>query len=298
MADYDERAMSRLPGGLLEGRYYVEEYLGSSGECDLFRGFDDVLSQQVVIKALKDEHVGDPEAIDRLRLESLSHRCEGRRVLDTGGDADRFFVVLGEEISQDQADREHQAMEQPREAREREAPAPLEKTPWACRVDRCKGGGSKSFPLMMSSGWMRTYLCPKHWTEYRARAFEERRQEGRATRSRWKTTAMARSVELPLPSRVWTPAEWEVIRYGFIPIAMEYKWFLYVEDMTLHVHRSWTGYEVYRARFAENANGFMIIELAMNGEFYGKRAADQSWDPAEATHTLVTTIIDEQVLLL
>jgi len=30
---------------------------------------------------------------------------------------------------------------------------------------------------------------------------------------------------------------------------MEDKWFVFEEDGTLHLHRSWTGIEVYRIRF-------------------------------------------------
>jgi hypothetical protein len=49
--------------------------------------------------------------------------------------------------------------------------------------------------------------------------------------------------------------EMERIRFGFAPPDMDYKWFMYYDAGTLHIHRSWTGVCVYRVEFAEEAGG-------------------------------------------
>lgn len=50
--------------------------------------------------------------------------------------------------------------------------------------------------------------------------------------------------------RTVTPAEMARIARGFIPTVQEQKWFAYLEDGTLHLHRSWTGLAIYRLHFA------------------------------------------------
>jgi hypothetical protein len=41
--------------------------------------------------------------------------------------------------------------------------------------------------------------------------------------------------------RAFTQHEYAQIARGLIPEEMEDKWFIYLEDMTLYVHRNWTG---------------------------------------------------------
>ncbi len=40
----------------------------------------------------------------------------------------------------------------------------------------------------------------------------------------------------------FTEAQMANIRLGFIPVAMEQKWFACFADSALHIYRSWTGF--------------------------------------------------------
>lgn len=71
----------------------------------------------------------------------------------------------------------------------------------------------------------------------------------------WKREEMsARKRKLALDLE-YTPAQFARIRLGLLPEQMEDKWFLYFEGDTLHMHRSWTGYENYRVRFVPTIDG-------------------------------------------
>jgi 8-oxo-dGTP pyrophosphatase MutT (NUDIX family) len=71
-----------------------------------------------------------------------------------------------------------------------------------------------------------------------------------ARREDWQTRLLpARRAQLAF-AREFGPAEMARIARGFIPTVQEQKWFAYFEDGTLHLHRSWTGFAVYRVRFA------------------------------------------------
>ncbi|MFZ1039972.1 MAG: hypothetical protein WCA79_07110 [Anaerolineales bacterium] len=43
--------------------------------------------------------------------------------------------------------------------------------------------------------------------------------------------------------------EFEKITRGIVPHQMEDKWFIFLEDMQLNFHRSWTGQCIYQIKF-------------------------------------------------
>lgn len=46
--------------------------------------------------------------------------------------------------------------------------------------------------------------------------------------------------------RIFTSVEIERLRVGLIPRVMEDKWFIYCDNHTLNIHRSWTGFHIYK----------------------------------------------------
>lgn len=55
-------------------------------------------------------------------------------------------------------------------------------------------------------------------------------------------------VEIPF-TRAFSEVEFLQISDGFIPQDMEDKWFIYLEENTLFLYRSWTGYCIYVLEF-------------------------------------------------
>ena len=64
------------------------------------------------------------------------------------------------------------------------------------------------------------------------------------------------------------------LRLGFIPPEMEYKWFIYFDDNTLHVHRSWSGYKMAEVYFAQDEHGWVAtaMRLALDRKQFGGTA--------------------------
>lgn len=87
----------------------------------------------------------------------------------------------------------------------------------------------------------------------------------RATRQSWSDlkTLPAQHSRLSL-QRAFTEQEYERIRLGFIPQAMEDKWFMFTEDDTLYVHRSWTGYCIYQLRFRKEGSKYVVAGAFAN----------------------------------
>ncbi|NTU81843.1 MAG: NUDIX domain-containing protein [Chloroflexales bacterium] len=85
-----------------------------------------------------------------------------------------------------------------------------------------------------------------------------------ATRADWKTAPMPEQRAVLAIERVYTPAELARIRRGSVPRAMEDKWFAFVEGDTLHLHRSWTGCQIYAVTFAARDDGSFIARAEAN----------------------------------
>ncbi len=52
-----------------------------------------------------------------------------------------------------------------------------------------------------------------------------------------------------LPARGWTAEQWSRLRLGHRAESMDEKWHVFAEGDTLHLHRSWTGYQAFEATF-------------------------------------------------
>jgi 8-oxo-dGTP pyrophosphatase MutT (NUDIX family) len=71
------------------------------------------------------------------------------------------------------------------------------------------------------------------------------------------------------------------VRRGFIPAAMEQKWFAYFEANVLYQHRSWTGYLIFVTPFTAEGEGLRATQTLVNqdpaqfGEIDEKEIRDQ-----------------------
>lgn len=85
----------------------------------------------------------------------------------------------------------------------------------------------------------------------------------------WPTTVFPeKHVEVPLDLFFDAEAMTQ-IRKGFLPMAMEDRWFASFEEPVLSLHRSWTGFCIYRVHFTESGQGWRARSAFVN------RAPDQ-----------------------
>lgn len=79
----------------------------------------------------------------------------------------------------------------------------------------------------------------------------------RATKETWKNIPIdnPKQIEIDL---FFTDNQFSQLTQGFIPQQMEDKWFIYYDNEWLYIHRSWTGYGIYKAQLHQTTNGFSI----------------------------------------
>lgn len=100
-----------------------------------------------------------------------------------------------------------------------------------------------------------------------------------AKASDWKTFPLPDQRMRITLGRAFDSVEMARIRNGLVPEEMEDKWFIYYQDDTLYLHRSWTGYCIYVVRFVEAGEGVSRMTWAeVNGDttqYHAKDAAEE-----------------------
>ena len=91
----------------------------------------------------------------------------------------------------------------------------------------------------------------------------------RATRQSWRIEPMPAQRERIELRRRYSREEYERLARGHIPASQDDKWFVYVEDDIVRIHRGWTGFCIFE------------VELAPSGEGYEVKAAWANRDPEQ-----------------
>lgn len=98
-----------------------------------------------------------------------------------------------------------------------------------------------------------------------------------ALRSDFKTRPFpAKRVLIPFESEFSLEDMSKLIR-GSIPRGMDEKWFFYFENSALHMHRSWTGFCIFRVHFALTSEGWFSTHIEANrhtGQYGSTDAAE------------------------
>jgi len=110
-----------------------------------------------------------------------------------------------------------------------------------------------------------------------------------AQQSDWKNEPMPTSSKALTFSAVYALEEFQEIILGLIPEEMEDKWFIYYDEPWLYLHRSWTGYCIYKVRFQEHPSGFQAVEALVNCEPSQYEARDD-----EAEGRLLKILLDSR----
>lgn len=74
----------------------------------------------------------------------------------------------------------------------------------------------------------------------------------------------------PIPYRAtFSAAQFECLKRGLIPRDMEDKWFVYLDQLQLFFHRSWTGQAVYRVALEGRGNEYEVTKAEGSLEVVG-----------------------------
>ncbi|MDC8783615.1 hypothetical protein [Roseateles koreensis] len=88
----------------------------------------------------------------------------------------------------------------------------------------------------------------------------------------------AKRVLIPFESEFSLEDMSKLIR-GSMPRGMDEKWFIYFESTALHMHRSWTGFCIFRVHFALTSEGWFSrhIEANRHAGQYGSAGAAEDF---------------------
>jgi ADP-ribosyl-[dinitrogen reductase] hydrolase len=81
-----------------------------------------------------------------------------------------------------------------------------------------------------------------------------------ASKSKWNTIPMTNPKKLDVSISL-NIEQLNKLKLGLIPNEMEDKWFAYFHNEYIHFHRSWTGYEIFKAKINTNDKGYQINEF-------------------------------------
>lgn len=116
-------------------------------------------------------------------------------------------------------------------------------------------------------------------------------QQRFATRQSWANFPLPEQRALISFQRQFTQEEYEVIRYGLIPEAMEDKWFIFLEEDVLYFHRSWTGYCIYQLTLRKDGANYTVAEALTSRDVSQYSATNDEYDVR-----LLTSLIDNLLL--
>jgi ADP-ribosyl-[dinitrogen reductase] hydrolase len=108
----------------------------------------------------------------------------------------------------------------------------------------------------------------------------------------WKTEQMPNECDILDFQRIFSPQELERIRLGLIPREMEDKWFIYYDSDILNIHRSWTGYHMFKIFFkCQEDNTYTVTKTIVN-----RNKAQYNQENNEYDILLVNYLIDRLLL--
>jgi hypothetical protein len=71
------------------------------------------------------------------------------------------------------------------------------------------------------------------------------------------------TVEMHL-ERIFSDDEFEKLSFGLMPMSMDEKWYMFLEDDWLYFHRSWTGKCIYQLMFEKKGSDYLIKKALVN----------------------------------
>ena len=76
----------------------------------------------------------------------------------------------------------------------------------------------------------------------------------------------------------FSKSEFSRLALGYFPKDMDDRWFVYFENDTLYLHRSWTGDCMYRLRFATTPEGWCVREARVAGDPASRKGSSSEFE--------------------
>ena len=81
-----------------------------------------------------------------------------------------------------------------------------------------------------------------------------------AAKDSWKIHPMKQPKKIKVSISL-SKERYHKLKMGFIPKQQEDRWFIYFDKEWLHIHRAWSGFEIFKAKIIRHQNGYLINEF-------------------------------------
>ena len=78
--------------------------------------------------------------------------------------------------------------------------------------------------------------------------------------------------------RTFTPAEYDKLRRGLVPRNMDQRWFIFMEDDWLFIHRDSSGFCIYQARVDRINDEYSVAEAYANRDPHQYKGVNDEYD--------------------
>jgi hypothetical protein len=97
--------------------------------------------------------------------------------------------------------------------------------------------------------------------------------------------------------RTYTEPEYKRISLGFIPQRMEDKWFIFMEENTLYLHRSWTGSCIYRLTLVRGGTAHVVSEALANRDRSQYAGGNDPYDAKMLIYLIDYLLLQKSILM-
>jgi len=113
----------------------------------------------------------------------------------------------------------------------------------------------------------------------------------------WPVTVMPDATAEAALDRKVSEREYRSLIDGFRPQEMDERWFMYVEEDWIYLHRSWTGFCIFKAKLEIQMDGYTITMLCINRNPDQYKSTNIEADINEfhsVLNSLITKILENQ----
>ncbi|RZK74216.1 MAG: hypothetical protein EOO85_15700 [Pedobacter sp.] len=96
--------------------------------------------------------------------------------------------------------------------------------------------------------------------------------------------------EVTTLNRALTEEEYQALISGFKPGGTDDRWFLYVKDDWVYLHRSWTGHCIFKLKLEAISGTMMLTEMHINRDPDQYRSVNTEADKDEANSILTSLL--------
>jgi hypothetical protein len=106
------------------------------------------------------------------------------------------------------------------------------------------------------------------------------------SRDSWRTVDMPLTYETTSLNIKLTESEFQAVLIGFLPKDTDDRWFMYVNEGWINLHRSWTGHCIFRIKVEVMNEGWLLNGLQVNRDHNQYKSTNIEADKNEAESVL------------